>query len=221
MAAFLLLAVFAMFLFEPTSIERYLPLYPFLALMFAAAMAQAGPRSRAVIAVALVLSAASQLWVRSVWASSQADRAMFTRLTPLLRCRSNFANLTWVLTTIDDMSTFVIGDPFHPYNRPRLNLRTIMDLPGSGHLSWSQNFSAGSLAALNEGGEVWVSKRMLAAKPQPDWNWTEGDIAGVRWQDLHDFFSSLEWAEFTPGPDGFARLAPTEKSRSLLAKAAL
>jgi hypothetical protein len=63
------------------------------------------------------------------------------------------------------------------------------------------------------GGEVWVSDRLVAARPKAEWNWVEYDDRRVRWADLPAFFTRFERNSHSGGTDGFFRLADTPRNR--------
>ena len=47
------------------------------------------------------------------------------------------------------------------------------------------------LKAWAKGGDAWLSARLLSAKPEPHWNWVEGDDPRVKWDDIYKFFAQL------------------------------
>jgi hypothetical protein len=53
---------------------------------------------------------------------------------------------------------------------------------------------------------VWLSTRLLADTPLPEWKWVEGDTGRVKWSDVRDFFRSLEVRSLVGGADGFVLL---------------
>lgn len=85
---------------------------------------------------------------------------------------------------------------------------------------WRSLFAERARAVWDEGGEVWVTTRLLAARPQPGWDWVEGGDPRVSWRDLHVFYAALEWGERAGGEDGFLHLPRSRGNEELLNKLA-
>ena len=58
----------------------------------------------------------------------------------------------------------------------------------------------------------------MSARPQAHWNWVEGDDKRVSWTDVYSFFIGFELGESVGGDDGFVRLLPSERNKSLLSQ---
>ena len=82
---------------------------------------------------------------------------------------------------------------------------------------WRRDFALQTLAAWEQGNDVWISKRFLSREPKSEWNWTEGEDPRLTWAELYAFFSSLETSASVGGDDGFLLLNPTASNRRLLA----
>lgn len=210
--------VFAVFLFEPGSPERYLQLYPFLALAIACSIAGVGkmrPAHFVIGAFAIIAIATNQLSLSR--GRSEARFAKAAERARALKGKVSEDGLVVVVTQHDDLFDFSMTDVFHPANRgtvfPFYDVVPFgsVDLP-----RWKSEFARQSLSPLENGEAVWISKRLLVDRPRPEWNWTEGDDPRVSWKDLPAFFRQLEQAESIGGEDGFFKLAPSAANRTLL-----
>lgn len=210
---------FAIFVFEPGSPERYFPLYPFLILAIAQALrASARPHrlAKSLIALFLIAMAATNVYSTYRPRITNEDRTSAERVT-LLKPRLTDRDLISVLSNQDRLYVFVNRSPFHPLNQPRpLRLYDVVEPANSRVARWQGEFAAAALHTWKEGGEVWVSKRLWAANPLPEWDWVEGDDSRVSWKDIPEFFTPLQTAEQLGGGDGFFRLDRAEPNVSRL-----
>lgn len=207
---------FALVLFEAGAPERFIGLLPFVALGLAAALSQETIRPlRIGVAVCLVaVSLAAIFQLRSIARISieTAERRMAglkPRLVP--------GSVLWVLTSLEDVYHFAINNPYHPLNRP--DILPVDDLIFAGSVRqklWREDFAFTTLRAFDGRATVWLSPRLLASRPQPPWNWTEGDSLYVHWADLRPFLSQLEYGETVNGEDGFTLIPDTPHNREFL-----
>jgi hypothetical protein len=134
-------------------------------------------------------------------------------LQPRLRPNS----LVAVVHLQDELVNFSSGFPFHPLNRQgTLNIHSVTEPGTDRNLTWRQDFAAKALARLEAGGDVWLSERLFAPRPRPEWNWAEGDDPRVSWRDFMPFFTQFDVGERVGGEDGFALLARTPRNEELL-----
>jgi hypothetical protein len=84
--------------------------------------------------------------------------------------------------------------------------------------TWKREFSQKALHSLEQGQSVWVSKRLLAARPEPAWGWNEGDDPNVSWKELRPFFSGLSYSADVGGSDGFLQVSGTEQNKVFLSE---
>lgn len=127
----------------------------------------------------------------------------------------------FTITQRDDLFRFGHDFPFHPLNRDGgLALSYVVDIGHYYAPRWRSLFAERARAVWDEGGEVWVTTRLLAARPQPGWDWVEGGDPRVSWRDLHVFFAALEWGERAGGEDGFLHLPRSRGNDELLNKLA-
>ncbi len=104
--------------------------------------------------------------------------------------------------------------PFDPaVRRASLPVYDVVQVSNERSHTWKREFAQKALHSLGQGQAVWVSKRMLAARPEPAWGWTEGDDPNGSWKELRPFFSGLSYWADVGGSDGFLELAGTEQTK--------
>jgi hypothetical protein len=110
-----------------------------------------------------------------------------------------------------------LRSPFDPENRENaLPLYHVIDPAFKGVGEWKSASSCRIMQAWNAGGQAWLSKRLVAPRPEPDWEWVEGDVDIVHWSDLPAFFKQLDTNEDLGGPDGFLRIAYDSKDQEII-----
>lgn len=203
--------------------ERYLALYPtfFLAVAYLLGNTQKSQSltSRWPQALALafiVTTIATNLSVMAKPVLKRQEAATAARLTPL----QPFLKPTSIIVVThlqDELINFNRSYPFNPVNRNNhIRLRVLVALGTDTVPRWRQLFAARALATWSRGGDVWLSRRLLAPRPRAEWNWVEGDDKRVSWGDLFRFFAPFEKAQKIGGMDGFALLKPSVHNRQLL-----
>ncbi len=209
---------FAVVLFEPSSIERYLPAFPFLFVAVAYALDAAWARRRArTLALAfpavIVLSTAVAYDARGVerhWAPA------LTRLEALARGAAAGSTVT-LLDNQDIVDLFIRNDPLRDTLSSSFEFWVALRPANERIFCWRELFAARAVAAWDRAREVWVSDRLRAPSPHPDWNWIEGDDRAIRWRDIPAFFATLEFDRHIGGSgDGFARLPGSDANRRVL-----
>ncbi|HEY0376150.1 MAG TPA: hypothetical protein VGC87_04265 [Pyrinomonadaceae bacterium] len=205
-------------MFDGGAIERYLPLYPVLFLSLGCALT--GARSKqwakviaaalvAVVALVNVMAMAKATLNRQQEAAASRVRDLASALQP----HSRIFTATWV----DDLVNFNRSFPLHPLNRGGGLVVGSLVTPGTSQTGqWRQEFAARALEAWGRGGDVWVSRRVFAARPGADWSWAEGDDPHISWLDFPAFFADLEMGQTVGGEDGFVLVPPSEKNRRVL-----
>lgn len=86
--------------------------------------------------------------------------------------------------------------------------------------TWRPDFAKCALGALERHESVWISKRFLAERPDPAWEWTEGDDRRIVWTDVPVFFRQFSYGESVAGADGFLKLEASEENLQHLRGAA-
>jgi hypothetical protein len=110
----------------------------------------------------------------------------------------------------------------HPRNLSGLR---VFDVFAPGMVSssgWRSEVDRLVASEREAGGSVFVSSRLLSRKPEPEWDWIEGDDPRVTWLDLHGYFARLDFERpGRPGeeflllrPGGELRAAPSGPTQS-------
>jgi hypothetical protein len=202
------LLLFAVFVFEPGSTERYLPLYPFLLLAAAFALSRYRQHRVPVAAIAAFLALAICLNVKALWQSplpSSEQPAVVRALS--LQGRIEPHGLIALLSLRDELYLWAGAHPFDKQTRHAvLPVYDVLEPGNARAAEWKQQFAQHALASLEQGGHVWVSKRVFAARPLPAWGWTEGDDPHLTWPAIAPFFTRFHYTTDIGGADGFVQL---------------
>ena len=195
--------------FDGGAVERYLPLYP--AIFIALAWSLGNARVPRVLKILPILFFGLAVIVNSsVMARVVLDRQNQRTLERLHAVIPQLQPNSWLVTTHlqDDLVNFQASFPFEPINRHNVyHVYALVWMNSEQAPRWRQWFAAHTLEKWSEGGHIWISTRLLADKPEANWNWVEGDDPRVRWNDLRSFFANLETCGATTGRDGFVQLS--------------
>lgn len=205
---------------EGGAVDRYLPVYPFIFLSLAYSLSNS--RSlRGLNIAAMVFFVATAITNLSVLATPVLDRqqqvtaARIRDLQPRLKPES----LLLTANLRDDLVNFNRSFPLHPINldrEHRLHVGSII-APGAENVSrWRKEFASSALNAWKNGGDVWLSRRVLSPKPHSEWGWVESDDPRVSWTDIYTFFSQFEMGQSLGGEDGFVLLLPSPQNEKIL-----
>ncbi len=206
---------FAVFLFETAEPARYEPAYLSLFIGICALLRLSRNNSRFPrwsLAVFLLVMAFVNLKAFS-WdfrsQNSAADERAF-----LIHEHTEHNGVAFLLNFRDPVSTYNQKHPFSRLNRVgALPLFHVIE-PGNINLAvWRQSAACRIQQAWDAGGEVWLTTRLVASRPQPEWNWAEYDDTRVRWVDVSTFFTPFEIDDRIGGSDGFVRVAPSAKNK--------
>ena len=214
---------FAVVILEPGSPERYLPALPFLVVATAWALGDF-PSARRVtqfaIAAFLVCVVVSNGYSFAAPRVSAQNAGSLSRVSDL-RTRIASSGLAMVVTNQDLLEGVLNRLAFDDINRPApLPLYDIVEPANIRVLTWRADLAARTLKVWSNGGDVWISKRCWSSRPQPSWNWVEGDDPRISWADLPPFFATLHTDAESGGPDGFLRLARNDANRALFTRLA-
>ena len=215
--------LFAVFIFEPGSPERYLPFLPFLLFSVAWVLRNAKHERRpAQLAIAafllcVIVSNGYSFSAPRVAAENESISARIGELRPHLRG----ASMVMITTNQDPLEEMVNRSAFGQINRPEpLRVYDVVEPGTSKMVNWKHDLAQRVLDVWQARGEVWASKRFWASKPLPEWNWVEGDDPRARWEELPAIFGSLSTDQDYGGPDGFSRLAPNPANYAILTRMA-
>jgi hypothetical protein len=209
--------LFAVF-FDGGAVERYLPLYPAIFIALSVCLcSESSIRLAKYLAftfiAAVIVTNAAAMAKPVLDRQQEATAARISGVVQRLKPGSRIIAVTWQ----DELINFSRSYPFHPLNRAG-NLRVgALVTPGTTLAAeWRQGFALQAEETWSRGGDIWVSRRVLSAQPQAEWNWAEGDEKRVSWPDFHAFFSQMELGESTGGDDGFILVPQTMKNRQFL-----
>jgi 4-amino-4-deoxy-L-arabinose transferase-like glycosyltransferase len=212
--------VFAL-LWQGTPLERYLPLYPafFLATAYALrSHARPARWLRPVVLGFMAVMLVSNVYALSARRLNRVPEAATERtreLVPLLQPQSV------VVEVNEELKDLQWAYPLHPLNRV-LRVYSAVSLGAADTARWRENFARQTLLAWRDGGDVWLSQRLLEERPRADLSWVEGADARVRWADVCAFFKQLDAGKIvggggsSGGGDGFVLVARTPRNEQLL-----
>ena len=218
LAAAVPLLLFAIFIFEPSSAERYVPVLPFFSIALAVAW-QLGSRHKiALIATAVMLASAAVL---NVTVLAQGNNSALTKVRQRresLERAMTRPGIVFVTTLRDDFYFVPLLRPLDRSIAPdRYRTIDIVELASVRANTWRKEFADRTLNAWHDGLDVWVSERVLAARPSADWLWVEGDDPRVHWADFPGFFGRLQHDPIAAsGGDGFFRVSATPANSAIL-----
>jgi hypothetical protein len=220
-AAGLPLFLFAIVLFEPSSPERFLPLFPFAFLAFAMVLSRKWRRDIPSACIMILLAGSTAFNLADGIRGGSPDAFAETR-ERIRALKSNVqpGSLVMVVTFNDDLFSLPGANPLDKsLASSRFQVKDLIVLANRNNSRWRSAFAARTLKHMQEGKEVWLSERLFARRPESRWLWVEGDDRKVRWADVPALFGQLETElKVQAGGDGFLRLAPTEANRDRLAK---
>ena len=204
--------------FDGGAVERYLPVYPVIFLAFGWMLARSRlPRVLKIVPVlffCVAIFVNSSVMARIVLERQQRQTSERVQaLVPRLKPNS------WLVTTHlqDDLVNFQASFPFEPINRHNTyHVYALIWLNSDQAGKWKEEFADNMLKAWEKGGDVWLSTRLLSARPEPQWNWVEGDDPRIKWNDIYNFFAQLDTGDVASGTDGFVPLRKSDTNMQLL-----
>jgi hypothetical protein len=208
--------------YEAGSAERYLPFYPILILVTAYLCRDFSWRRPAQMSLAVLLAAMICVNVPNYALATArqqfaGDIQRIETTKGILRPGSRVV----LLSFRDGIHDFYHRFPFHPLAlEGQLPVYYLTDPMEARADLWPQRAAEAILRAWENRGDVWVSRRLFADQPLPEWGWVEKDHPLLFWREVADFFQALQTDQEVGGPDGFRRLAPDEGNTRLLTAAA-
>jgi hypothetical protein len=206
---------FAVVLFETAEPARYEPAYLGLLVGICAVLQlPKGVRApRICLAGFLVIMGLVNL--RAYAWDLRAEAARATERAMLVSQHTSHNGVAFITSFRDPLSTYVQRLPFSPLNRPGALPAVAVIEPGNVRLPrWRSDVACRMLQTWDAGGEVWISDRLVASRPKPDWNWAEYDDSRVHWVDLPAFFNGMETDSHIGGADGFLRIPSSVRNRT-------
>jgi hypothetical protein len=207
-------------LLEGGAVDRYLPIFPFIFLALAFSLSS-NTSVRGLNAIALAFFAAAMVTNVSVLATSVLKRQQELAATRIRELQPQLKSQSLVLTVNlrDELVNFNRSFPLNPINLNSEHPLHVGSLiaPGSENVPrWRKDFASAALAAWKNGGDVWMSRRVLSPRPQPEWGWVESDDPRVSWTDIYTFFSQFEMGQSAGGADGFMLLLLSPQNEKIL-----
>jgi hypothetical protein len=205
-------------MFDGGAVERYLPIYPLIFLSLSCSLSGDKPLpSLRLIALGFVIAAsAANLLAMAAPVLDRQQESVGARIRELQPALGG-GGLLATINQQDELVNFQRSFPFHPINsRNDFHVYSIV-APNTAQASrWREEFARAALAAWREGRSLWVTRRVAAQRPEPGWNWVEGDDRRVSWSDIHHFFTRLEMGDAAGGDDGFTLVPQTRENERLL-----
>ena len=219
LCAFVPTIAFAVLLFETSEPARYEPVYPAL-LIAVAAILSLGRRAmvyeRVLVCFAIIMAAVNL--TAFTWTLRSTNTKVVER-AQLVHDHAAPHGVAYILSFRDPLSTFLQRSPFSPLNRPgALPLYNVIEPGNKNVITWRQDAGCRGLRAWNDGGEIWVSDRLIAERPEPGWEWVEMDDRRVHWGDVRDYFRQFAQDEHIGTDDGFFRVVADAQNRQQLEK---
>src|SRR5271157_731269 len=210
--------VFAVFIFEAGSIERYLPLYPFvfLACGYVLASEHATRASKVLLALGLAVMAAINANAMRTGTLKLEEAGAISRIHDLLPSLGP-NSLVMAVNEQDNLAQFRQNFPLDGINlNGQWRNYDMLEISTERLGTWREDFAKQVLATWRRHGDVWLPERVFRSKPNPDWNWVEGDDKRVKWTDLPSFFSQFDTGPLVGGEDGFGLLQDNAKDEQIL-----
>lgn len=211
------IVVFAIFIFEAGSIERYLPLFPFLFLGFGYVLAsdKASGLIKGFLIAFLICTLTVNIAAMSRRTLTGQRASAIARIHDLIpRLKPN--SMLIAINEQDNLAEFRQNFPLDPVNLDaQWQTYDLLEINTARLATWQEDFAKRALGTWRRGGTVWLPARLLQARPNPDWGWVEGDDKRVSWNGVASFF-----ARFNTGPaigeDGFVELPDNLTNRGIL-----
>jgi len=205
--------LFAIVLFEPSSAERFLPVLPFL--LLAAAAGWSGP-ARWVAAAVLVLLPGINAPV-FIETFSTEQQSTFAQIEDYTR-HANPSDLLVTVTFPDPLPQWLEQRIYHLSMRNRtVPTFQLIEVSTGRSQGWKERFAARALRQWDIAkADVWIRQGALRDRPDEVQRWVEGDNPALRWADVPAFLTAFDYDVRTALPEGFARLARSDKNRRML-----
>ncbi|MDX2149192.1 MAG: hypothetical protein SFV54_00530 [Bryobacteraceae bacterium] len=211
------LLLFSVVLFEPGSPERMMPAFA-PTLVAGAAVASKWDRRRAaerVLAAGWLVVVLVNVWTyRKI--GDPVRGAAETRIAAIAPKLTAHSRVVLISTTNDEIATYY-GRYVLVSASGRLPVYHLVEINLRQKGTWRTRFADVATATWAKGGDVWVSRRLWRARPEPQWNWAEGDDPTVRWRDFPAYFGRLEVEDEAGGEDGFVRLKKSDANQAVIA----
>jgi hypothetical protein len=210
--------VFSLVLFEAGSIERYLPLYPFIFLAWGYVLArpEGKPYAKFLLLFLLIVMAIVNVSAmrRGTLERQKAEAlARIRNLVPTLGPNS----VLFAINEQDNLAVFCQNFFLDPViSEHEWQYYDVLEINAARLSTWREDLARRVLWNWNHGGSVWLPLRLFHDKPDPQWKWVEGDDLRIHWSDLPAFFSQFNLGTRMDGEDGFVSLPDNPANRQIL-----
>jgi hypothetical protein len=179
---------------DGSALERHMPLLPFLFIGFALALENGSKAVKylfAVVGITTLVVNLSGLW----YATNRNDESRVGEKIAQIWPRLNDHSIVAVISMKDDVSKFRAIHPFNSFNQSS-KLQQFELIGYNNAHSWKNRFESASIGSWSEGGNVWVSRTLLASAPERNMYWIEG-ADPVSWREISNYFQSLRYSDST------------------------
>jgi hypothetical protein len=183
---------------DGASLERHMPLFPFLFLLLALGFESSGRSIKRIFPIVLVVALAVN--VSSMWFASNQSReeAIATRLHEIWPRLTNKCSVA-LLSSKDDYADFQSIHPFDTFNQSdRLQFFSTVSIGEDSAVYWKNRFETNALQTWNHGGDVWVSRVLVSERPGDSIYWIENYQPQIMWNDIYSYFRTLPYSDSTP-----------------------
>ena len=219
--AFVPLFFFSVFIFEPGSMERMLPLFATLVMAGAVAMRDWDIRrhENKLLALGVVIIVTVNLFAYQRLADTVRDNAV-ARLSVIYPKLTPASRVVLLSTTSDDIPIYYSRYPLEETaRRMRLPSYHLVQSGLKSKIGWRAEFVEVARETWAKGGSLWISGRLLRDRPLPEWNWVEGDDPSLKWKDFPGYFTQFHVADAVGGSDGFILIPDQPHNRAILESA--
>lgn len=208
---------FGLFLFEPSSIERFIPVFPFyfVALGYQLQFTWRNPRQRSLALIYPAVLILSTLATYNNWSVERYWRPARMRLEALAQ-QLPVGSAVALLGNWDDIFLFSKDNPLHDNFSDSVDLWVLLQPAHERIFCWRELFASRVAEAWAGSREMWLSERLLSPIPRPEWEWVEGDDPAIHWPEVPEFFREFQFDLQIGHSDGFVRLASTKSNRLML-----
>ena len=202
-------------LWDGSALERHMPLLPFMFVGFALMLEKGSKPVKSlfiVVSIATVLVNLGGMWR----ANLREDEIKVDEKIEEMWPRLNDHSLVAITSAHDDLGKFQWNNPFDKFNQSsRLQPYALISMGYDSARLWREKFESASVSSWSKGGNVWVSRSLLALAPAKDMYWIEGSDP-VSWSQISGYFQSHRYSDSTKDflllQPGSLVLAPPEVS---------
>jgi hypothetical protein len=211
------LIVFSVVIFEPGSISRFLPGYALLFAGLGYAAKKISWKDPAIWTLGAFFAAMIAVNISTVTpAAADARSQNAVKRLDILHDVWKPGSLAVLLSYGDGVFKYLYVNQFGPLGGVPFHFLDAIEPGTLREYRFRQEFSAAAISTWGRGGDVWISKRLVAIRPRPQWDWVEGDIPGIGWKDISSYYREFQTDASIGGSDGFLRITNDKTNRLIL-----